>query len=643
MEKEVLRLFKGYLGEPSNKVNEEALKYGLLIPDTADKKVVKEAIKQYSKDGEKWNQTFHKSFETVQDTPIETLVIQQIVHYITTYGFESLGIYDESNVYIPKEKLEIPELDKDTIDMIYIKPMTEEEVATKIMTLLTSGIALSSQTIDDIMVLSDFIKKDQIDEIKNREIKIALYNKYGIVPKNPEEFLRYLLFKTTSSTLKIQNNDTIYSIKHCDKQLALNLLSNYVTNYGYDKLSSIFLRNKKLFLAFKIKEDNVYKESTNKIINKLRKLADENHKPLKPNKVDMLTQDIEFALEEKDLDNITIFRELRILNALNYYIINPKCNCVLYRIRNGKSFVKDIKTISEHHDDLLRERYEFIANHLINRLREKVANKVIYIPSNVTYAVPTSEKQFIGNIPRGSFVDIPHDDLVYGVHWTNTKNGRVDLDLKQMNANQVFGWDASYKNDFITFSGDLTDAPLPEGATELFAVSKDCEDSAFLVDLNWYNYNYDPAEEVPYDFVIAKRNGMLKRDYVIDPNDIIVNIPSKITNKDIQKVLGMIVIKKEDIRFYFDDFVNGHSITARFNETQRKAFDYLLAYNRLSLKLNELLDLAGATIINVPTYLKTTKKLNENNEMVTIVEEVPADIDLSLESITKETIIGLLS
>ena len=31
MEKEVLRLFKGFLGEKSNVVNEKGLKYGLLI------------------------------------------------------------------------------------------------------------------------------------------------------------------------------------------------------------------------------------------------------------------------------------------------------------------------------------------------------------------------------------------------------------------------------------------------------------------------------------------------------------------------------------------------------------------------------------------------------------------------------------
>ena len=93
MEKEILRLFKGFLGEKSNAVNEKGLKYGLLIPSTANEAVVDNAIELYGKDGKKWNQTFHKDFEIVRNAPIEDLIAQQLIHYITTYGFESLGMY----------------------------------------------------------------------------------------------------------------------------------------------------------------------------------------------------------------------------------------------------------------------------------------------------------------------------------------------------------------------------------------------------------------------------------------------------------------------------------------------------------------------------------------------------------------------
>lgn len=63
METEILRLFKGYLGEKVDGIHEEALKFGLLIPNSASDDVVKIAIELYGKDGAKWNETLHKDLK----------------------------------------------------------------------------------------------------------------------------------------------------------------------------------------------------------------------------------------------------------------------------------------------------------------------------------------------------------------------------------------------------------------------------------------------------------------------------------------------------------------------------------------------------------------------------------------------------
>ena len=63
------------------------------------------------------------------------------------------------------------------------------------------------------MVLSDYIDKNRFDEISNREIKTALYDKYNIMPRNPEEFLRFLIFKTTGNTLKIQDEFGYFALQ----------------------------------------------------------------------------------------------------------------------------------------------------------------------------------------------------------------------------------------------------------------------------------------------------------------------------------------------------------------------------------------------------------------------------------------------
>lgn len=664
MKKEVLRLFKSYLGEKSESLWEDGLKYGLLIPDTADKEIVDEAIKQYGKDGKKWNETFHKDFEIVKNAPIEDLIAQQIIHYITTYGFESLGLYDSDLVYIPNEKLEIPGLDKDSgVEFITIKPITENELTEKLMILLTSGIALSEQTIKDIMVLSDYIDKDRFDEISNREIKTALYDKYNIMPRNPEEFLRFLIFKTTGNTLKIQDDNTINSIKDCDKKIAFKMLKSYIDNTpnGYSKLSSIFLRNKNLFLAFKNKDDN---KEINTIINKLRKLAIKNHKPLKKNILDCLTDenvDINLTSLQEELNNITIFREIRIINGILYRLKGTEN--IVYKIRNGKSYVKKLNDPKTKYIERLEYLYKIIYNHLRNRISLKVKDKIIYIPDNITYAAPTSEKQFNGNIPEGSYLEIPRgEDLVYGVHWTNILNGvnqessyygemsrrgseeRVDLDLKQMNKSEIFGWDASYrsKSGNILFSGDVTDAPNPNGATELFYVDKNYGYGAFLITLNMFTGN---SQDVPFEFVIAKGDGTdVRKNYVINPNNILEKIDMIIKKSERQMVVGFISIG-ETIKFYFNDFSAGASVrTSRQDDITLGAFDYLQAYSKVQLKLNDLLKDSGAKIINEPTYKKLIVTIDEEgNEVSQEEKEVSVDIDLSTSAITKETLIDLLS
>ena len=674
MEKEILRLFKGYLGDKSSNVVEEGLKYGLLIPDTANELVIKYAIELYGKDGSKWNQTFHKDFEIVRNAPIDDLIAQQLIHYITTYGFESLGMYDSDMVYIPNEKLEIPELDIDKLELIPIKPLSNEELTEKLMVLLTSGIALSKQTIEDIMVLSDYIDKNKFDEIKNKEVKTALYEKYNIMPKDAEDFLRYLLFKTTGSTLKIQSREMIKCVKECDKEKAFKMLYSYINKNGYEKLASIFLRNKNLFLAYKIKKEdfeyNTIKKDMNYIINSLRKYANLYHKPLKKNILDCLTNEketIDLTELSKQLDQITIFRELRILNGIKYRLEGNKS--IVHRIRNGKSYVRKLDNKTSTYDETISLIYECVYNHLIERLKDKVKDKTIYIPKNIEYAVPTTEKMFSGNIPDGSYLEVPRtDNMVYGVYWKNISKEtmahsfygeqtlvksqeRVDLDLKQMNKSEIFGWDASYRSTYsdILFSGDMTDAPLPTGASELFYVGKNYGNGAFLITLNNFT-NSENRADIPFEFVIAKATNKPSQRvyYALDPNNILEKLDMVVEKDCGTKVVGFITISNT-IRFYFNDFSAGANVrSSSRNEITMGAFDYLQSYSKTQLKLRDVLKDAGAILTEketIETQVKT-KVVDEDGNVIEekmLKEEKSVDINLSLKTITKETIIDLLS
>lgn len=668
----ILEIFKGFIGEKSDKFDPEGLKYGLLIPDTASKEVIEEAIKMYGIDGALWNQTFHKSWDKVADAPMMQLVIEQLMHYITTYGYEEMGCYSDSTIYIPAEELEIPELDVEKIQLTPIKAFTEEEVSEKLMELLTSGIALSKKTINNIQEISDFVDKDRFDEVKNKEVKTFLYDKYNIVPKDPEEFLRYLIFKVTKSTLKIQSLRVFRSMKDSALQKAPMTLS-LLNAYGdFERLSSIFLRNKNFFLGLKTSEETmkeylkcfkingiVRKEcyelaiqeihaqkEVNKIVNKLRKLAQKNHIAQKAQYLDTLTS-LEVVDEDKlkaALEKVTIFRAIRILNALAFR--KTECEDILYRIRNGKSYVKKIEEPTEANKNAMEKAYQIVYDYVLSKISEKVKDKTVYIPEGITYKMPSSEKQFIGNIPQGSYFELPKDDdLTFAVHWLNIDNPNgsdenldgtyselVDLDLHVMNENSHFGWNAAYRDGKkeILYSGDMTSAPLPYGATEAFSLSKNCENSNYIVNLNCFTANSQP---IPYEFILAtgkirKQNSGRSKPkpsdkYIVDPNLIKFKFNMVVEQDKRQQTLGTIEFSEEHNRYYFESFAVGASqAISHQDEVTMGAKNYMLNANAVQVSFNEMLAKAGAKVVN------------DKNESI--------DIDLSPEVIDKTTFINLL-
>ena len=654
MQKSLLRLFKAYYGKESDDISQTALKYGILLVGKSDYDICQDAIELYGKDKEKWNQTFHKSFETVNSATNEELVTQQIVHYITTYGFEKLGIYSKDKVYIPKEELDIPDLDVDKIELLVIRPISGKEISKRIMKLITSGIALSREMIDDIMELCDFIDIKKVEQISNRELRIRLYEKYTIVPSDPDEFLRYVIYSLTSETLKIKNDYLYKKINQGYKEEAYFLFRDYLDENedGYKKLASIFFRNKKLFLAFKTsKRNNDYEltekeKALNKYINKIRKLADENKKTLKKDVVDMLTQDVDIEDDEiiSALDKITIFRQIRVLNGIAYRIHGK--NDIIYKIRNGSIYATKIKRRAPKLIKKLEQRYDIVKKHLVSRVSKLVKGKKVYIPENVSYTVPSSQKQFIGNYPEGSYIETPLDsDMVYGIHWKNLKIAdelmknkyylseddensnkeiRVDLDLKQISQNQIFGWDARYKtNDGkIIFSGDMTDAQLPNGATELFYISKDLRKKAFLITVNEFTYI---EEEIPFEFLIAKADENTKlngvHNYMVDPNNIVEKLDLTISGDRREIVVGMICID-DTIKLYLSNFDGENRMSSTNNEVITTSLKYMQSYYKVQLKLKDLLKEAGAIIC-------------EDKEDV--------DYDLSINNITRDMIISMLT
>lgn len=591
--------------------------------------------------GEQLNASFHKSWDKVKNAPLFQLWLEQIFHYITTYGYEELGVYDKDSVYIPNEKLNIPEI-KEGIVLTVIKGYTKDELKEKLLCLLNQGVALSEDTVKDVVEVAIFvgIQKQDVEQIRNKETKVILYDHLSMVPESPLEFLRFVLYKAIGKTLLIKNMETINAIKavkipglRCSNEMnqkmiaVVKLFYAYKNTYGLEKLASIFHRFKPLFLAFKV-------YGLESVINRIRKLADRYHEPLQSdflNSVTSLLKQGKIISEgemNEHLSKVNPFRKIRLAYALKYRIKNS--DSIMYKIRNGKGYATDFVFSNGQ----VEEVYNIVRKSIVEDLRRNIEGKKVFIPKNIVYAVPATEKQFTGDFPSGTYVTVPKD-MVVGVHWENKDSIKIDLDLSLVNLSRKIGWDKHYRTEDILFSGDLTDAPLPRGASELFYVSGQGENS-YIMYLNFYNYDYSVSSEmgsieIPYKILIAespreklkyeeKRGvGMWsKENYTVDPNDVICTTKAKIKNK--QKMLGLIKVYPNECRFYFAETMIGKSITSGRAEYSPHVFKYIDNFYTDTIDLNTLLVDAGAILTSIK-------------------EEV--DIDLSYETLEKDTIIRL--
>lgn len=573
---------------------------------------------------EQMNNSFHKSWKKIKEADIEQLVLEQIVHYVTTYGFEEFGIYDASSVYMPQEKLKIPNIDIEGIKLTIIKGYTKKEFKEKLLNLLNSGIALSEETINNVVEIAFFFKltETEIKNIKNKEVRISLYTYLNLIPGDPIEFLRFVVYRATDSTLLIKNKDTIEKIKSKKNLDVLNLFIQYKHKYGLIRLSEIFYRFKPLFLAFK---GNI---GLNTIINRIRKLAYNFHKPMQEDYLNSITakikkdEKVDYFRLEKELNKVNIFRKIRLAYALKFRTKDSKA--ILYRIRNGKGYSKEFNFAN-------KKEAGNILDYVLDSITDdiNVENKKIYIPDYIKYTLPATEKQFIGNFPSGTYIKITKD-MIIGVHWENTKNYWVDLDLSMISSEVgKIGWNSQYRTEdkSILFSGDMTTAELPLGASELFYIQKQLK-SFFIVLLNFFNMqNYqtcslDKNTEIPFKIIVAKEK--VKEDfnenYMINPNNLVVSVDSKINQK--QKILGLLVTTTKENKFYFVETSVGNTISSSSkSKVTNNSKQYLSDFYTNTIKLNDILLNAGAILVN-------NKK--------------ECDIDLSPENLEKDSILNLL-
>ena len=618
---------------PFETVNAESAKYGWIIHPDCCSTLALDWIKNEAKTN--YNKTFYEKWSDITSKTRFELLVDQLRHYASTYG---TAYSCEGNGYVPNKAgdVEIPYK-----SFKVIMPATEQEIYTRCMNMLQSGIAMESATLDVVVHYIVDNKRYEsygldIDTIKNKEAIIMLMDITGKFGNDPFNMLRYFVYKATGKAMLIKDRMTINTIKANASKVFLATL----TEEQRHALASIFFRFKPLFLAFKHASDSHSKVFENKafakaaqklniavtgkhetnasVINQLRRFAVNDHKPFRAGFWEtVLTEQKDLALIDEKLvkNEITNFKKVTLMQTILSKLQNTKGK--MYVIRNGKMWIRDDCPCNNYAmTSYLMSVYRKLEQSLVDSIKGKACT--VRLPKNVNLTIPTSEKNFIGNYPFGTSVNMGLSHNIVGIYWRN-EWGTHDFDLHMADMKgTMYGWNASFTDSEhnIIYSGDMTNAE-PE-ATELFYISDMCPDAKISVS------QFSGADKSQFKLFVAceDRSDMQAREYhndnacpMCDPNNIVAEFIIPVVHER-DKQCAVIV----NNRIYLMDLTQGcgRVPNTKYADTY---VDIIKNKCRTFIDLQSVLEKAGFTF----------------------VEDPEKEVQLDLSQLSKDTLIELFA
>ena len=508
-----------------HKINEKAVLRGYVVHPDCCNEIVDLWLDYQSVD---YNSTFYKKWTDVTEKSRFSLLIDQLIHYVTTYGSD----FAKGNGVTQNDGSDAPEYKK----LKVIMPVTLDEIYDRCLDMIRAGVALKSDTVNAV---TDFIvsylkdksffgknAKFDIDSIMCREAQAILSVKLNMFPTDEFGILRCLMYYYTNQTGIIKNKEMISTIKNTARSMDMDNPLYALSSEQISKLSRIFYRYKPIFLAMKT-------SYTHYIINRLRRLAKRNHTPLKVGFWENIVSDVkpieEVFAKVGELDN---FKKIRLIQSVRIALYSKETSKA-YVIRNGKTFVR--KDYSPKYDkEYLRVVERILTNSLIGSLSKKACR--VKFPKYFDIKIPSSEKTFVGNYPFGTTIDMT-DHCVAGIYWRNEWNNMdhtdYDLSFHDIGGN-TYSWCNDYKDGRlqVVYSGDMTNAD-PE-ASELMKFENG-------VPLGILSVNkYSGTDHGKFRFFVANEEiKNLHRNYMVDPNNIRLDVMIKSEDTS-EQVLGLL-------------------------------------------------------------------------------------------------------
>lgn len=591
--------------------------------------IVREADALYGVNLMKLNSSFYKTFSEMKSKSDFELFVDQILHYGSTYG-EITWLQNHGDIYEPET------LDNDTIIELQTKAkvftiiegITEAELEDKINTLFSSGIALKSEDIADLMKLAaHYTLEINPDTVANKEVQAILGATYGVLPRDFDAFMRVVFYKVTGTTLVIKDRlrkDQFLTMDTLKADAIAQLFIDYRNHYGIKAITENIMRYRKYILYIRKNASNRF----NKFFNFILKQSKVDKKPrVKSVMANAVDPSVTVDMLTKSAENATIFQIVRAINVINERLSGYGQDAVPveYRIRNGYSWITE-KSFNVNASDLQVKLYTLVAI-LRAKTNANFKDKVVFAP--IDYKVPTSTKTFVANAtPELTRIHVP-GNVKIGVAWS--KEADIDLHVRTIEGNSL-GWNSGYRDGGVYYSGDLT-ALNSHGFAAEYMLFEDYKGTAIL---NAHPFNLRGNSELALDIVISKdtnRSG-IKSDVMTTFDDIVFH--DKLTVEPHKALSFAVVTKVEDgydiILSSASEF--GNHVRVPNMNTQDMRLQILKRKADTSIGIHDFAILNGAVVTTDKAEFDAYVKENEVDEANII--------DLSPETMTQDKLIELL-
>lgn len=474
--------------------------------------------KLYGFDMQAANSTFYESMQERLQLTIGEFLLDRDVHYETQQIPNDI-LSDVVNSFTSELK---------TI----IQVSTSDEIRDNLQQLISQSLAVPSE---DVEQLADALEHYGVNTrlIANRELAIVLNTRKNRAVNDAQLFVTQLHYAITDKSMLIKSDDELKDLEFRLKLNAsrrskiVNLLNDYLANCGsLESLAIHFRPNRRVWLMLR---KNI--PELRPIVNGMKRISEK--KRVDHTSSTVLEKDVDYTM-------VDIYQLIKISNYLREKLLIEDGDAQIYRVRNGRAFIK--ANVGENVDNV-RVLLELtkINNEIERRYKDKDVS--IYLPDNekenIAIAMPTSVKNFIGQYPMYTVVRAPKPCKI-GMYWT--VNTDMDLHVDTFDREHIGYYSHSNRYD-IQYSGDMTCTNSAGMAAEMMLVR---DDVPHTYSINPYsNRDCDVTLFVGTTSIPNLRNS----NVAIEPKEVIFSSKHHIDN---------------DRGFAFGTYMNGLFILTNF-------------------------------------------------------------------------------